>query len=103
MASHFNELNMNEIKELDVNLLEMMLSHPNLIVDIEDFLILELYKTNHSVSCLFQYVTLNSMNKFIDVFDFTDFNRLIWNSLNKRNQCEIKYPHITPNRHRLKH
>ena len=93
IASHFYqifELNKEEeVKSLSLETIELIISHPNLVLKSEDQLlnfVNDLYSSNPNFSILYEYVDFlntsnESTNDFLNAFKFEYFNRNIWNKI----------------------
>ncbi|OHS99948.1 hypothetical protein TRFO_33513 [Tritrichomonas foetus] len=91
------KINNNErhFHDLDIEILEIILQNPNLKLYNEDFLfdfIFSLFeKSIDNSKCLklfenvkFEYLSANSIEKFISIFDFEDITKPIWSSICQR-------------------
>ena len=91
-STHFEEMNKEEMKKLEPELLEEIIRNPSLRLNEEDSLIefiLELYKIDSKYSTLFEYVefenvNVDSLQKFIDLFDIELLNSQIWKRICQR-------------------
>lgn len=91
-STHFEEINKEEMKKLEPELLEEIIRNPSLRLNEEDSLIefiLELYKIDSKYSTLFEYVefknvNVDSLQKFIDLFDIELLNSQIWKRICQR-------------------
>ena len=91
-STHFEEINKEEMKKLEPELLEEIIRNPSLRLNEEDSLIefiLELYKIDSKYSTLFEYVEfknvkVDSLQKFIDLFDIELLNSQIWKRICQR-------------------
>lgn len=91
-SSHFEEINKEEMKTLDQDVLEEIIKNQSLRLNDEDSLIefvLELYEIDCKYSSLFEYVEfknakVDSLQKFIDIFDIEFLNSQIWKRICQR-------------------
>lgn len=89
VSSRFESINKEKIKQLDINIIEQIISNKSLKLIDEDSLlqfILNLYEEDHSYSRLFEYVLFfnvsnKMLEKFINCFDIDDINSIIWKSI----------------------
>lgn len=92
LSEHFYEIDNNELKSLDYEILDQILRNDHLKLKNEDLLVellIEKYKEDEKYSSLFEYVIFNNiseenLSEFINVFNISDINSGIWNSLCKR-------------------
>lgn len=92
IAAHFESINHEELKSLDIQTLDLIFNNESLILSDEDSLldfILSLYVGNHEYSVLFEYVQFsnvseNSLFLFLTKFDIEFMNEKIWNSMCNR-------------------
>lgn len=76
-SSHFDEINKEEMKTLDLEILEEIIRNSSLQLEEEDSLIeyvLDLYKSDSKYSILYEYVEFKNvkveyLKKFIEEFD----------------------------------
>lgn len=88
-ASHFEDINKEKIKILDVDMLYEILNYDDLKISSEDSLlefILSIYKEDPKYSILFELVLFNntsqeSFEKFINEIEFYDINTSTWHSI----------------------
>lgn len=106
IAIHFEEMNHEELKTLDIETLDLILNNKSLKLRDEDSLlefILSLYEEKSAYSVLFEYVQFthiseNSLLEFFEKFEIQYLNEKIWNSIcyrfllskNKSNQLRYK-------------
>lgn len=91
-AENFDEIDKDELKSLDFNILEAIIANDSLKLDDEDALVdfvIDLYKVDVKYSILFEYVIFTNLKekaieKFINTFDINCMNSTIWNSICKR-------------------
>lgn len=98
LASNFYKLfeigEESEVKKLSPETIELIISHPNLVLNDEDQLlnfVNDLYSIDNNFSNLYEYVDLLSTSKkttnnFLDTFQFEFFNKNIWNKISSRLQ-----------------
>ena len=92
ISSNFDSISKEEMKQLDSETIELIISDPSLKLSEEDTLlnfILDLYKTDTKNSFFFEYVLFNnvsetSLTKFIKIFNIEDINSRIWSSICRR-------------------
>lgn len=100
ISTHFCELNIteqNEISDIDISILEKIISNEKLKLDSEDQLLLfinKLYSNNPRFFYLYQYVNfLNvstaAIKDFLNIFDCNHINQEIWEKISIRLQQEI--------------
>ena len=88
-ALHFESINHDQLKTLDISTLDSILSNESLKLRDEDSLldfILSLYEDNCEYSVLFEYVQFSNISEnylisFIQKFDIEYINEKIWNSI----------------------
>ena len=88
-SSHFEEINSEEMKKLNIETLSLIMSNHHLRLRNEDSLlefILTLYATNQDYSTLFEHVIFsnlkqNSINTFIEQFHIDSLDRNTWISI----------------------
>lgn len=105
-STHFEEINKEEMKKLEPEILEEIIKNPSLRLNEEDSLIrfvLELYEIDSKYSTLFEYVEfknvkVDSLQKFIDVFDIDFLNSKIWKGF-----CQRLISSETSERHNYKY
>lgn len=91
-AEHFEEIDKNQLKKLDLEQIEEIIKNESLKLDEEDSLlnfILELYEKDEKYSPLFEYVNFNNINEksfvsFINKFSIDNINSSIWRSMCQR-------------------
>ena len=92
ISSHFEKVDKEQMKNLDIDIIEEIIGNKSLKLHEEDSLlnfILTLYEEDRSYSRLFEYVlfnnlSMNALEKFIDLFEVEDFNFIIWKSICER-------------------
>ena len=98
VAQHLYEIDTNELKTLDVDVLWDVLHSPSLVIPDEDWLFEialdlvtqggpqyeRLYEAIH-----FDYLTGPSMMKFIDTFKYADMSGSLWSALCRRLACNV--------------
>lgn len=100
VSSHFSELceeRREELKNLDIEILQEIINHDHLRIKDEDQLlkfINELYSKDVKYSILYEYVyfvnvTSNMMNEFIEIFDINDISNQLWHQISTRLTKEI--------------
>jgi hypothetical protein len=103
IASHFCELGESELerlKDFDVDILELILTSPNLCLMDEDTLLEFIISLGEEYSTLYgcvecQFLTLSGMNKFIGQISCEkEINFRVWNSICGRLQCEVSNQNI---------
>ena len=95
-ASHFTEINKDELQTLNEEIIEEIIKSDSLQLDEEDTLlqfILDLYEKDPKYSPLFEYVIFNNIKqvtfeKFLNKFSINDLNLGIWLSIFKRPPSE---------------
>lgn len=88
-AEHFEELNKEEMKKLDVNIIESIIESDQLKIEDEDSLlnfIVDLYLYDRRLSFLFEKVFFSNvsneaLSNFFDAFNYNDMNGGIWHSI----------------------
>lgn len=92
IASHFYEISQEEIKTLDIDIIEQIISNRSLKLEEEDSLlqfILEMYENDVKYSKLFEYVVFSNVKEetlktFVQTFSIDDLNSNIWLSICQR-------------------
>lgn len=92
IAIHFEEINKDIMKKLNIETLYEILQNKELKINSEDSLfefILSLYEIDTSYSVLFEFILFNNLSqksfeKFIDKVEFEDINLSIWKSICSR-------------------
>ena len=92
IATHFNEISKEKMKSIDIYFIEKVLESESLKIEDEDSLlsfILDLYNFDNKYSVLFQYVvfqnvTEETLEKFINQFNIEYINKSIWASICQR-------------------
>lgn len=96
--SDFIEKHFDELEKLDVEDLDRIINNPHLVLKNEDQLISLI---NHLYLCdseyselykcvLFQFVHINSMNLFLNIFNFNDMTSEGWKAISCRLKHEVK-------------
>ena len=91
-AQNFESLSIDELKKLEIESLEEILSHKSLKLKDEDFLlelILDLYSSDNKYSSLFEYIQFcnvseNVLEEFVNEFDIELMNIKIWEKICQR-------------------
>lgn len=91
-ASHFSEIPKEYLKQLDPDLLDLILKHSHLKIDDEDTLLrflVELYNDNEKLSFLFENVDFSKVSRdefitFTNIYNFNNFTTTTWKSIIKR-------------------
>lgn len=91
ISSHFESIDKEKMKQLHPNIIESIISNKSLKLQEEDTLlgfILEMYEKDRTTSPLFEYVLFNNVSKdmietFLQEFDINDINNGIWKSFSK--------------------
>ena len=98
LASHFYQLfeigKENEVKTLSPETIELIISHPKLVLKDEDQLlnfINYLYSTDNNFSILYEYIdflsiSIESTNNFLNAIQFEYFNKIIRDKISLRFQ-----------------
>ncbi|OHS96431.1 hypothetical protein TRFO_37412 [Tritrichomonas foetus] len=95
VAKHLYEISENDechLKELSLDILIQILSHPSLCIESESWLlafIIKMTRINEKYSLLYEYLEFDEMSSddielFIDSFQLSSINYGIWKSLCKR-------------------
>lgn len=92
IASHFYEINKEELKNIDISIIELILSNDKIQLEDENSLldfVIELYQKNEKNSNLFEYVDFSAVDQenieeFVNTFDLNDINLSIWKMICKR-------------------
>lgn len=92
VANHFYEINKDELKKLDDDIIEMIIQNDNLKIKDEDSLlqfIIDLYNENNTRKNLFENVYYSKVSQkeimnFFTTFDFNDITPEIWQSIIQR-------------------
>ena len=100
----------NQMKMIDYEILERIISHSNLQLDKEDDLIdiiNELYLNDNKYVNLYSYVYFNNittskMKEFLEIFEYNDITREIWNCFSNRLSQEIIKPKSKEHKNRYK-
>lgn len=99
LAQNFDFIDKNKIKELDIELIEEIISNESLQLKEEDSLLrflIELYEKDDRYSPLFEYVIFQNVQEetfelFMSTITFSDINNSVWESIRKRfNPQELK-------------
>lgn len=89
IAYHFEDIDKDQLINLDSEVLEEIISNESLRLNNEDSLfdfILSLYKDDQSYSNLFEYIQFSNISEdsllsFIEIFEISNINEKIWNSI----------------------
>ena len=92
IASNFTDIDKEELKQLDNEIIEDIISNKSLQLEEEDELfdfLIKKYENDKTIGNLFEYVDFTSISeeeilKFTTEFDFDDLNLSIWQSICKR-------------------
>ena len=92
IAKNFDFINKNKIKELDIEIIEEIISNESLQLQEEDSLLkflITLYEEDNKYSPLFENVIFQNVQKetfelFISSFSLSDINNSIWESIRQR-------------------
>jgi hypothetical protein len=94
VASHFYELEIEELKGLTNDLLEAVVSHSDLRLIDEDSFLEFIFSLGDEYSTLYGYVefrflSISGIDKFLSRISKENCDSQIWNSICRRLQCEI--------------
>lgn len=89
IAINFEEISKDELKTLDTNIIEDILTNDNFQIQNEDTLLkfaLEMYLENSENASLFEYVIFNNvseeqLDEFLNTFSIDDLDSSIWRSI----------------------
>lgn len=92
IANHFEDIDKEQLRKLQFEVIEEIISNDSLRMNNEDSLlefVLSLYEDDHSYSSLFEYVQFSNVSEdslysFVDVFEIENINGKIWNSICNR-------------------
>lgn len=91
-SSHFHEIDKEKMKNLDKNIIEMIISNEKLRIEEEDELlqfIIDMYESKHDFYNFFEYVEFKNVNEktleeFIEKFSINDLTLGTWKSICRR-------------------
>jgi hypothetical protein len=105
VASHFYEIDENELKDLKIDLLEAIVSHSDLRLSDEDSFLNFIWSLGEEYSAFLGYVecrflSVSGIDKFVCKVseENIDIDSRIWNSICRRLQCEIVDREVNCNR-----
>ena len=104
ISSHFESIDKEKMKQLNIDMIELIVNNDHLKLQNEDTLLrflLDLYSKDRKYSELFEYIIFNNVSEemisnFISVFEIVDLNDSIWKSicqkiLGKKTENENRY------------
>ncbi|OHS99455.1 hypothetical protein TRFO_08393 [Tritrichomonas foetus] len=103
IASHFTEFTEKQIKEMCVDTLESVMSHPKFVIKNENWLYDLIISLGKKYDVLlsyveFEYLCDEKMNDFLEKIEFDDLNIKIW-----RNLCRRLKLHVDSHLHYTRH
>lgn len=89
ISSHLSQINIDSLKFLDDDTMEMILSNDDLVIENEDWLLnFIMMRGNDSYYLMkyvrFEYVSDEYIKSFVQAVGFNEIDEFIWNSLTKR-------------------
>ncbi|OHT05566.1 hypothetical protein TRFO_26633 [Tritrichomonas foetus] len=110
IAFNFCDINADQLKNLDVDILELIISHNQLRLLNEEYLftfVNEIYNLDRNMYKLFEYIDFSNlsskyMNQFIENFYFDDMNGGIWHSICKRLSSDHILLDFSSNRYKIR-
>lgn len=92
IANHFEDIDKEQIRNLQYEIIEEIISNEYLRLNNEDSLlefVLSLYSEDHSYSNLFEYIQFSNVSEdslfsFVDEFEIESINKQIWDSICNR-------------------
>jgi hypothetical protein len=94
VASHFHELNKEELKELRQETIESIVSHEELCLRDEESLVEFISSLGEESRSLYRYVeccflSLSGIETFLEKIDETGIDQRLWSSICRRLRCEL--------------
>jgi hypothetical protein len=94
IASHFHELDTEELKELNTEIIESIVSHEDLCLRDEESLLEFISSLGEEYSFLYRYIecrflSLEGIKNFISILDETNIDEGLWSSICRRLCCEV--------------
>ena len=91
-SEHFETIPKEEMKALDIEIIELIIQNERLKIEEEDSLmkfVLELYSKDRKYGVLFEYILFNNvkeetLEEFVNEFELEDLNSKIWEVICKR-------------------